>query len=424
MKRLRLMPMVRNWRSQRGISSLVLVLFAVVILSSIIVAIFAMALVLTRQSTRFYTSQSAFFAAEGAMFETIERIRNEAYVWPPGFNSEGDSHSDSYPLGETMIDRTVNYKENDLGVLYYEIIINAYNRGSRRSLEASYMPISPGSSRTTAPNYDIVLALDYSGSMNQTWIDEQPPAIYYLRPAALNFIDAVEEHPGDNRIGLILWNHEIAYSSRNFIGEDYFFDLKNVIRTAAPYGSTDINLAVSSARDMMLGSRTDAETIIIIFSDGIPNYPIVEPRCPDNACVSSFNTSYEPMQNIGDTLFGYGNICTNMAVSESNLAKLAGYDVYTIFLKSYPPLFSVECRNYDSMHLLGQYTLLRMSSEDNESSLNFDQVKANNNEYAYFRSTEEASDLSDIFEGILTQIIAPSGGSVIYHEVDPVNPAP
>lgn len=418
---------------QQGISSLVMVLFAVVILSSIMIAIYAMALVLNRQSTRFYTSQSAFFAAEGAMFETIERMKNPAYDWP-GFVNEGDTVTDEYSLGESMITRTITYVEGDDGIFYYQIIIDAYNRGSRRSLEASYVPVST-STTTTSKDFDIILVLDYSFSMT-----EGQRAIDALKEAVGvgvddGFIDLVAALPNSNarhRLGLVIYDHGIMYS-HNLTND--FALIESQVAARNPGGGTDIDRALRRAQEFLRSpistARPDSEKIIVLFSDGIPRMHWIgttEINCVANACLAdppnvtvNPNGVFEPAQLYDIEYSYYGNQCTHKVFEKAQEIKLVdNFSIYTVFFptRTGDTACGISDANYQSMYALGRYLMLRASSESDESSLSYDPDK----EYQYFHTGNNVADLKENFKDIFTEITTSSGGSIRYHEVDPTNP--
>jgi hypothetical protein len=112
---------------QSGVSSLIAVLFGMAILSAIMVSIFTYTLVLTKQATRFNTSETVYHAAESAIFETASRIKY--------YPADIAALNQPYMLGHSEITRTVTLTGG-----MYEIEIIAQLRGMERTMKATYTP--------------------------------------------------------------------------------------------------------------------------------------------------------------------------------------------------------------------------------------------------------------------------------------------
>lgn len=129
-----------------GFSSLIVVLFAVTLLTAMMLAIYSMTLILTRQSTRFTTGQKAYFLAEGTMLETTQRIQNYLDNWDPwpAMTPSDPPLVETYDFHGATIDRTLNcYDSTISGVFQYEIEVTAAYLGSTRKIFATFLPTTP-----------------------------------------------------------------------------------------------------------------------------------------------------------------------------------------------------------------------------------------------------------------------------------------
>lgn len=102
-----------------------------------------MTLILTRQSTRFTTSEQAFFIAEGVLFETAQRISNPLGDWAiwPNLLPGDPPIEEQYDFMNTQIFRKIEYLESDdPGIYHYVIEITTSTHGSHRKIVAEYLP--------------------------------------------------------------------------------------------------------------------------------------------------------------------------------------------------------------------------------------------------------------------------------------------
>lgn len=125
-----------------GFSSLITVLFTVTILSAIMFALYFMALILTRQSSRFYTTQKAYYLAEGMLFATSQQIQNAVNIgkpWPEKLDTE--KYVDIITLDDVTVTRIIDQEVTDTpGVYHYRIDITTEFLGSSRAITAEYLP--------------------------------------------------------------------------------------------------------------------------------------------------------------------------------------------------------------------------------------------------------------------------------------------
>jgi hypothetical protein len=126
----------------QGFSSLITVLFTVTILSAIMFALYFMALILTRQSSRLYTTQKAYYIAEGMLFATTQQIQNAAakgQVWPKDLDYA--DYVDQTELDGVTITRLIAQEPSDTpGVYHYQIDITAQFLGSTRQISGQFLP--------------------------------------------------------------------------------------------------------------------------------------------------------------------------------------------------------------------------------------------------------------------------------------------
>jgi hypothetical protein len=221
-------------------------------------------------------------------------------------------------------------------------------------------------------------------------------------------------------------------------------------------------------RELLQHGASDKEKVIIFFSDGVPNRsfnvsaspylpayhqaycaPLTDTnnhqpcRCDNNECTepaSSFSPYYEtiagvpvyylPAQKETSYTEHYGSFCTNQAISIAQYAKSKGITIYTVFLQNaykaycytntntFQPVFPPS--DYlERVIKLGRLTSFFISSEVNHSELYSDHALNFNNltNYNYYKETADATQLGNLFDGILNTII--TDGKASYGEVVP-----
>jgi len=396
-------------RDNKGASTLIVVLMAVMIITIIMVPIALVSYIQTRQSTRFFTSQSAYFAAEGALFETIQHLKQDPN-WPSVAN-----YVDQYTIGTTTIDREI-IDGNPI-----QIIIKASNKGSNRRIEAQFTPGDEDAG--PSPFYDIMMVFDTSGSMcnsrcNSTNQDLSNPteSIEFLKVAALSFVDKISTNP-QNQIGYVAFHSGIREVQPL---TSSFNTVRTMITNLDAGGGTNIARAVNRTTSELNGplSRPGVEKLIIFFSDGVPQHShlpqtcagdLDEPcDCDDNECSqASPDSGYEPRQQNPINTY-YGSFCTNDGFNQATLAKSNGFTFYSIFLITQA---ASQCGDPARIKELGQWLLFRMSSETD--SLQFDE----NIVYEFYKETDNAADLESIFDDIADDIS--TGSFLQYQETDP-----
>lgn len=114
------------------------------------------------------------------------------------------------------------------------------------------------SDRTTSDERDIVLALDVSGSMSGTPIDE-------TRKASINFIETILEE--DASIGIVTYDNSANRVSDFSVNKN---SLENIVSGIYDGGGTNIEAGLREAHSM-LSSSNAKKKIIVLMSDGEPN---------------------------------------------------------------------------------------------------------------------------------------------------------
>lgn len=117
---------------------------------------------------------------------------------------------------------------------------------------------TPEHVRTTSDERDIVLALDVSGSMAGTPMEE-------TKKAATNFIEAVLEE--DASIGIVTYDNSASRVSDFSVNKD---SLKSVVSGIHDGGGTNIEAGLAEAH-AMLNTSGAKKKIIVLMSDGEPN---------------------------------------------------------------------------------------------------------------------------------------------------------
>lgn len=352
---------------QQGASTLLLVLIVMMVLTLIAFSLQLFTFLQSKVAAQSIHVQQSFFGAESSLYETLQHMRNDPN-WP---DIDDLPVTDFYNVGDTKITRVIDFGED--GNLSIEISANT--KGTKRRLEAS---IARGVEK--APPADIVLVIDRSGSMQETGGN------YPLRDAKNAVVDFISLIEGS---GLLAEISLVSYSSEASLDQELTDNFSNVERfvNSDPSdgyelqagGRTNIASAVREATlELNANSRSEAEKIIVILSDGIANVANGCGSCGSWPCTTT--------------------CCTQAAVSEAVSAQELGYTVYSVFLSN---IYSSDgsCTIAQTEDL-GRQTLISIaSSEDN-----------------YFE-TEDSSELSQIYQSIAGEI---TSGFFEYQEGIPI----
>ena len=132
---------------------------------------------------------------------------------------------------------------------------------------------------TTDKPLDIVLVLDRSGSMGD-WFGNRQTKMQALRTAVDNFIDSTEEVNANissndkmHRIAIVSYGTG-ATTNNNFtvVDERGANTLRNTVDRLNANGSTYADAGLENAQDVLENARTEAQKVVIFFTDGEPNH--------------------------------------------------------------------------------------------------------------------------------------------------------
>lgn len=172
----------------KGASHLLLIILVVIIISMIMVSLQIFSFLQTNQVSQLLATNKAFFGAEGAMYETLQHLRNDEN-WPAGNHLE-----DEYFIDGTKINRTID----ELGASgELKIEITATFQGAKRKLVAEF-----SKSKETRPPLDVILVLDRSTSMGSG----PGSPLEEMKTAAKTFVN-YDGFKDTDRIGLVTFSY-------------------------------------------------------------------------------------------------------------------------------------------------------------------------------------------------------------------------
>lgn len=413
-----------NTKSTQGASHLTLILFISFILILIVASIQGLAFIITKQVARTNFSAVAYFAAEGALFETTRDIETNYDYWTNLVQS--GPYTDTYQLGDSTVYRRI---ENDGNRI--KISITSDSGGARKKLVGSYKP-----EEIDAPTLDVVLVIDRSGSMSDT-DGTGTSSIDYAKEAAKTFINVIDNRTTLANIGLVSFNHyadgypggdSIVPLSPNY-ERDTLRQRIDDLEAISP-GGTNIPLAIHSATNMLVDQgRDEAAKVMIVLSDGIPQFGVSwrgdEPftksdecfynnddgmtqSCANHACMDP-NSGWGPTNEGGVQV---GNCCTDQSVLYANIARdrVDRLSIYSISLTS--NYEESACGNVNMTQRLGSYTMVRISGTESERS-----NKLNDPNYPFFKETADPTELVPIFQSIGQEVTSPAFFQ--YYETEP-----
>ncbi len=377
---------------QQGASHLLLVLIVSTILLLLSFSIQIIIFLQVKQASTTTSSYQAYFAAEGAMFTTVNRINSNPH-WP---DPNQLPLTDTLSTNQALITRSISLNSDN----QYLISITADVGGTKRKLHGIFKPQS-----SSTPPLDIILVLDQSGSMNNFSDPSKPRPIYALKTATANFIDSIASQNPTAQIGVVTYNSTPTLL-QPLSPPSQFEITKTLIASITPNSLTNIGGAIQLAQDHLKTShRPHSHPVILVFSDGIANRSsnfVCNSSCPTNPCLSP-NTGYLPSDS--------GTCCTNDAITQAFLAKSSPLS---------PTIFSILLSNFNSTDTcttndiltLGRYTLFRISSEPDSAPL-----PQPNQPHTYYFETTNPQDLNQIYSHIATLITTP--GFFQYSELPP-----
>lgn len=196
---------------------------------------------------------------------------------------------------------------------------------------------------------DVVLVIDKSESM-------QGDSIGKAKESAKRFVDNLLQDGADTRIAVVSFN-QIAVQDSGFKGNADKHQLKEAIEQLSAKGGTNIQAGLKVAREL-LGSSHAENKIIVLLSDGYPNYSFKGTSATDASwpedryqfALTGFDYGITLGASKSFKYIDYGcvdQICKNdsyeidgfkvqdngiATLSEANFVKQAGYDLYAIGL--------------------------------------------------------------------------------------------
>ena len=373
---------MKHLKKPAGLSTLLLVFVIASILALAILAMQLGALLGARRSSQIQYSQTAFFAAEGALYRTIQNLRDDP-SWP---SPDILPLTDSYEFGQTEIKRTISNAGDNL-----KIEITATANKAKRKLTAEF------SQSETEQALDIILVIDHSLSMEGAPLAD-------AKTAAIEFVNAIEENSAENRIGLV------KYSSSAQIAQELtnqFDQLREIIAQDPVEGTTNIGKAIYEATEELDDNgRLNNIKVIILLSDGISNL------ANDSSSCGSCNNWPCLEETSGFSPDNSGTCCTDDAINQAIRAKNQSreYIIFSVLLNN---IYKSDCENISSTETLGRLTLLRISSQPNDPPL------PDGEEYTFYKETIDSDQLNIIYEKIAQIITSPEFFSI--QEEDPEN---
>jgi len=369
---------MKKFSKHQGLSSLFLV-FIIGVLLSLIVAILQFdSLLSTKRNAQTQRSQQAFFAAEGALYETIQHLRNDPF-WPESFPDQTE-----YIIGEAKVKRTITKEDNQL-----KIDLSANVKGAKRRLIAGFVY----SSGERSP-LDIVMIIDRSGSMNGS-------PLSYAQEAAKKFLDIIEFEAADDYVSLVSYSD---YASLDQSLTNQYFKIKNAVNHLNAGGMTNIGDALNKAgKELLENGREDSIKVIVLLSDGVANRtnPAIFTceSCSTWPCLDP-NEVFDPADETDQKM---GSCCTHFAVSQAQETKEAGFTIFSILLNN---ITYSDCGSSPgdiiSTENLGRLTLLRASNESADQPL-----PETGERYVFYKETKNESELENIYEEIAHAITSP-----------------
>jgi Mg-chelatase subunit ChlD len=106
--------------------------------------------------------------------------------------------------------------------------------------------------------YDIIIAVDASGSMSETDMAGGQSRWNYVQESALAIIRQVEQ------LGLVLFGGNVT--SQDGVTSEAF---KQIFANRSPMGSTPLAEALRASLD--LAGKSAKKDLVIVFTDGVPN---------------------------------------------------------------------------------------------------------------------------------------------------------
>jgi hypothetical protein len=389
--------MKNKLKNQLGISTLVLVFIVASLLTLIISALILITFLAATRSAQVLHTQKAFFAAEGALYATIQRLKEDPN-WRPPYE---------YQIGDIIIKSEVSSINGGVNIL-----VAATLKGTKRTLAGTY-----GVGETGRTPLDIILVLDRSGSMEGNPYNQAKNAA----KAFINFAALIEE----DAIGVVSYSNIADNNLRLTLREDETAInlIENTIDNLEDAtGRTNIGHAIQLAKEELdnpppevIIDREDSIKVIIVLSDGISNRKGTEETCEQpSPCMNPYMGN--PYRPLNDDSQNSGTLCTEDAIMKAEEAQDSEYHVFSIFLENVDNS-SCYCNNAiqcPDQYRDGctEYQPCLLSTED----LGRRTLQAIADKPSYYFETDTPEDLTPIYNQIAEEITSP-GFFKIWEEV-------
>ena len=175
----------------------------------------------------------------------------------------------------------------------YELTLEAYASEQISTEVAGTVPL------------DIVLVLDQSGSMKDSFSGSSSRRAA-LQEAAKDFVNSVAANGGENhRIGIVTFDDNAETLGQGFtaVSSEGAEQLKTSIDWLSAYGATRVDLGLDEANDMLDSARSNAQKIVIVFTDGVPTSGN---SFENEVAADAINTAYTIKQEKGATIYTIG----------------------------------------------------------------------------------------------------------------------
>lgn len=312
--------------------------------------------------------------------------------------------------------------ENDDGVFLNKKAV--YNE-EREKIDITLESYATGSITTTGKPLDIVLVLDQSGSMNQSF-DSENNRNQAMKTAVNNFIDMVYNNVKDvqnvtHNVGIIEYssNASTLVTLRDIKGKTYGISnhnfMKYKVNDMTAGGATDIASGMKSAENMLRGSTN--QKVVILFTDGVPT---TTSAFSINVADSALATAYNLKNNMSATVYAVGIMPgadksfvgnVNDYFGEYKYSWVSGnywYDGYTESEKAnrFMNYLSSNSSNATSMGVEERKDIFGDDTDEYYVKTNYNCDNQQNP--GYYLTANNSTALNEIFKNIFDQTIVPS----------------
>lgn len=371
-----------------GLSTLVVVLVVTFVLQLILVSAISLSKISLRRTVVFTAHRQALLAAEGIMQDTI-RVFNWPGWLPP-------SQVQNFEFGSTKVQRSFRKNPDQT----YTVKIDGEASDARRRLQGVFLTEQAQTEDQAVRPLDVMLVLDRSGSMTENF-DQ-------LRDAALGLVEAANFLPQD-RVGIVTFSHDVEPPYDAIIPlTNNFGTFRQLLQPLWAAGGTNISKGLLLAqREFQQRGREDAQSVIVLFSDGVPSYltnlSTLEPVfCESDTCYCgpSQQCGAQYLPEGGFSPDGVGNACTQQAIALG--AQLNSVmPVYVVYYNNLNSNVSA-CGNIAYTQLMGQ-RVMSLIAGDSE----------------HYFETSDPDELKEIFRRIGGQLSQPAVREYQYQEVTP-----